>query len=62
MRYTKYFSSVLKNQAISNLNVEQYSRFFVEVVYDTEHNTITEVRSFKSGVHVDKYTSHIVLK
>ena len=31
-------------------------KFFVEVVYDAENNTITEVRSFKYGHSLDKYS------
>jgi hypothetical protein len=31
-------------------------KFFVEVVYDPEHNVITEVRSFKTGHLLDKYS------
>jgi hypothetical protein len=31
--------------------------FFVEVVYDTEHNVVTEIRSFKSGHSLDKYSN-----
>ena len=27
MKYTKYFSGVIKNQGIPSLNVEQYARF-----------------------------------
>jgi hypothetical protein len=26
MKYTKYFSDVLRNQGVPNLNVEQYAR------------------------------------
>jgi len=33
--------------------------FFAEVVYDAEHNEITEVRSFKSGKSLDKYAPNI---
>ena len=32
-------------------------KFFVEVVYDGEHNVVTEVRSFKSGKSLDKYSN-----
>jgi len=35
------------------------NQFFVEVVYDGEKNVITEVRSFKSGHSLDKYSSNI---
>ena len=31
-------------------------KFFVEVVYSAEHNTITEVRSYKTGKLPDKYS------
>ena len=30
--------------------------FFVEVVYNPEYNTITEIRSFKTGYLLDKYS------
>jgi len=30
--------------------------FFVELVYDKDENKITEVRSFKSGHRLDKYS------
>ena len=32
-------------------------KFFVEVVYDAGHNVVTEVRSFKSGHSLDKYSN-----
>ena len=34
-------------------------KFFVEVVYDSQHNVITEVRSFKYGHSLDKYALKI---
>ena len=37
-------------------NCYAIDKFFVEVVYDPEHNVITELRSFKSGHLVDKYS------
>ncbi|WP_406683326.1 hypothetical protein N1F78_11595 [Seonamhaeicola sp. MEBiC1930] len=36
-------------------------KFFVEVVYDGENNVITELRSFKTGVLLDKYSSNPLL-
>ena len=36
-------------------NCYAIDKFFVEVVYDAEHNTITEIRSFKTGHLLDKY-------
>ena len=32
-------------------------KFFVEVVYHAETNTITELRSFKTGKLLDKYSN-----
>ena len=37
-------------------NCYAIDKFFVEVVYDAEHNTITELRSFKTGHLLDKYS------
>lgn len=31
-------------------------KFFVEVVYNPEFNTITEIKSFKTGHLLDKYS------
>jgi len=39
------------------INCYAIDMFFVEVVYDGEQNVITEVRSFKSGNSLDKYTT-----
>ena len=41
---------------IERLNCYAVDRFFVEVVYDAERNTITEIRSFKTGQSLDKYS------
>ena len=40
-------------------NCYAIDKFFVEVVYDSEHNTITEVRSFKTGRLLDMYSPKI---
>jgi hypothetical protein len=37
-------------------NCYAIDKFFVEVVYDGEQNVITEVRIFKSGHSLDKYS------
>jgi len=42
------------------LNCYGVDKFFVEVVYDTEHNVVTEVRSFKSGKSLVKYSNLII--
>jgi len=36
-------------------NCYAIDKFFVELVYNAEDNTITEDRSFKSGLSLDKY-------
>ena len=48
----------LENYITENIRINCYAidKFFVEVVYDSEHNVITEVRSFKSGHSLDKYS------
>lgn len=40
-------------------NCYAIDKFFVEVVYDSVHNTITEIRSFKSGHSLDKYSAKL---
>ena len=49
----------LDNYITEDIRINCYAidKFFVEVVYDAEFNTITEVRSFKSGRSLDKYSA-----
>jgi len=42
---------------IERCNLYAIDKFFVEVVYDAEHNTITELKSFKTGHLLDKYSN-----
>jgi len=51
----------LDNYITKDIRINCYAidKFFVEVVYDAEHNTITEVRSFKYGHSLDKYAPKI---
>jgi hypothetical protein len=37
-------------------NLYAIDKFFVEVVYNSELNSITEIRSFKTGKILDKYS------
>jgi hypothetical protein len=37
-------------------NLYAIDKFFVEVVYNPKFNTITEVKSFKTGHLLDKYS------
>ena len=48
----------LENYITSTERCNGYAidKFFVEVVYDAEHNVITELRSFKTGNLLDKYS------
>jgi len=48
----------LDNYITDDIRINCYAidKFFVEVVYDGEQNVITEVRSFKSGHSLDKYS------
>ncbi|WP_223550498.1 hypothetical protein [Aestuariivivens sp. NBU2969] len=47
----------LDNYITKDIRINCYAidKFFVELVYDAGHNTITEVRSFKYGNSLDKY-------
>ena len=54
----------LDNYVTVNIRINLYSvsKFYVELVYDSELNKEVEIRNFKSGVNLDKYTNHIDLK
>ena len=41
---------------IEKCNLYAIDMFFVEVVYNSESNSITEIRSFKTGELLDKYS------
>lgn len=43
------------------MNLYAVDKFYVELVYDGVENKISEIRSFKRGIHLDKYTTHIKL-
>jgi hypothetical protein len=40
-------------------NLYAIDKFFVEVVYNPEFNSITELRSFKTGKTLDKYSINL---
>ena len=61
----KYKIGVTLNQAIFldnyikddfRINIYALDLFFIELVYDSNFNQITEVRSFKNGRHLNKYS------
>ncbi|SDG69447.1 hypothetical protein [Winogradskyella thalassocola] len=49
----------LDNYITKDVKINCYAidKFFVEVHYSAEHNTITDVTSFKSGKDLDKYSN-----
>ena len=49
----------LDNYITEDISINCYAidRFFVEVIYNVEHNVITEVMSFKYGRSLDKYSA-----
>ncbi|MCK0179117.1 hypothetical protein MWU50_07435 [Flavobacteriaceae bacterium S0862] len=53
----------LDNYVTENIRMNLFAvdKFYVELVYDSAENKISEIRSFKSGIHLDKYTTHIKL-
>jgi hypothetical protein len=44
---------------IERCNLYAIDKFFVEVVYNPEFNSITEIRSFKTGKTLDKYSINL---
>ena len=41
------------------INCYALDLFFIELVYDANFNQIAEVRSFKHGRHLDKYSADL---
>ena len=58
MEAVNLYGTFLDNYITKDIRINCYAidKFFVEVVYDTENNVITEVRSFKYGDSLDKYS------
>ena len=56
MKYTKYFSGVIKNQGIPHLNVEQYGRFMNIVSLEGRLQELSELKeSFDNPEEIYKY-------
>ena len=51
----------LDNYITEDIRINCYAidKFFVEVVYDGKQNAITEVRNFKYGHELDKYSINL---
>jgi hypothetical protein len=58
MEAVNQFGTFLDNHInkTERCNLYAIDRFFVEVVYNPEFNTITEIRSFKTGYLLNKYS------
>ena len=53
--------SFFVNHTTQDIKINSYAidKFFVEVVYDAEHNIITDLRSFKYEHSLDRYAPKI---
>ena len=56
MEVVNQYDTFLDNYITKDVGINCYviDKFFVEVVFDAEHNVIREVRSFKYGHSLDK--------
>lgn len=54
----------IDNYVTLNIKMNLYGldKFYVELVYDGVENKLREVRSFKGGLLLSKYTYHVNLK
>ena len=61
MQAVNQYGTFLDNHITPKEKCNLYSidMFFVEVVYNSEHNTITEICSFKTGKLLDKYSINL---
>ncbi len=59
MEAVNQFGTLLDNHVtrIERCNLYEIDLFFVEVVYNPKHNTIPELRSFKTSYLPDKYSN-----
>jgi hypothetical protein len=58
MEAVNQLGTFLDNHLINTERCNLYAidKFFVEVVYNPEFNSITKIRSFKTGYLLDKYS------
>lgn len=63
MEAVNQLGSFIDNHLTKNERCNLYAidKFFVEVVYNPDYNIITELRSFKSGHLLNKYSKNISL-
>ena len=67
MKYTKYFSGVLRNQGVPNLNVEQYARLMNIVSLEGRLQELLDIKEtiqnreeyYKYDVRINRITNKI---
>ena len=67
MKYTKYFSGVLRNQGVPNLNVEQYARLMNIVSLEGRLQELLDIKAtipnreeyYKYDVRINRITNKI---
>ena len=67
MKYTKYFSGVLRNQGVPNLNVEQYARLMNIVSLEGRLQELLDIKDtiqnredyYKYDVRINRITNKI---
>ena len=66
MKYTKYFSGVLRNQGVPNLNVEQYAKLMNIVSLEGRLQELLDIKEtlnreeyYKYDVRINRITNKI---
>ena len=66
MKYTKYFSGVLRNHGVPNLNVEQYARLMNIVSLESRLQELLDIKEtlnreeyYKYDVRINRITNKI---
>ena len=67
MKYTKYFSGVLRNQGVPNLNVEQYAKLMnivslegrLQELLDIKETILNREEYYKYDVRINRITNKI---
>jgi len=67
MRYTKYFTGVLKNQGVPNLNVEQYARLMnivsleggLQGLQDLKASILSQEEKYKYDIRIYRISNKL---
>jgi len=67
MRYTKYFTGVLKNQGVPNLNVEQYARLMnivsleggLQRLQDLKASILSQEEKYKYDIRIYRISNKL---